>query len=468
MTGDSQETWDCGPPCKCKWVSGKKTAECVRQNYTHIPDNLSPEIQNLELAGNRIPYISEGAFSLVGLVNLHKLNMRDCGIKVIHTDAFIGLKIVIELDLSGNLIKSLLPGTFLETQRLRVLLINHNHLESLESGLFHDLEYLQKVEISNNRLERISEKTFKNLPGLQSLTLDGNNLTNVKLMTFENLPKLGSLELHNNPWNCNCHLKKFRNWTIERKLYTKPTTCSQPATLAGKMWDDVNSDEFACRPKIISIGRHSPRDSEPGDSVTMWCHAAGIPRPQLSWVHRSRVLNNSTRRHTGDRGYQLTERHEWLNLTIPEVIIADKGDYICIAKNPGGSVERNISLVIVGGAEGGGTGLISLPLALGLGVTLLILLLFLLTLCAWYCRRRKGRHDEKSADVTSLEHHGLGEQEKSLITAINPVVKPPRRYEAPSVTSHGTEMTELNRTLLDNDSVFGQYTAFITRQCVLK
>ncbi|CAD6227278.1 GSCOCG00006065001-RA-CDS [Cotesia congregata] len=449
---NSQEPWDCGPPCKCKWVSGKKTADCTQQNFTHIPSYLLPDTQNLDLTQNHISHVQEGAFTRVGLVNLHKLVMRHCGIHTIHSGAFNGLKIVIEVDLSGNHITNLMPGTFLETQKLRVLLLNHNSLKSLDDGLFHDLEHLQRVEISQNRLERIAENTFKNLPGLLTLALNDNNITSVKLATFENLPKLGSLELRNNPWHCNCHLKKFRNWTLERKLYTKGTTCFLPEALAGKGWDEVDSDEFACRPKILSIGAY-PQIGV-GDTVTMWCHALGIPRPQLSWVHRSRVLNNSTKRQTSDRGYYLLEGHDWLNLTITDVIPYDKGEYICIAKSPGGSVERNLTLAIAGDVDSGKTSLISLPLALGLGVTLLIFLLFFLTVCTWYWRRKKRHEGEKSADVTSLEHHGLGEQEKSLITAINPVVKPPRRYEAPSVTSHGTEMTELNRTLLDNDSVF--------------
>lgn len=185
-------------------------------------------------------------------------------------------------------------------------------------------------------------------------------------------------------------------------------------------------------------------------------------------MYRTRTLNNLTKRLNSDRGYVLTASHEWLNLTIPDVVPSDKGDYICHAKSPGGEAERNVTLAIVGDASGGKDNFISLPLAIGLGVTALCLLIVTMVLCTCYCRRRRDRHDEKSHEAASLEHHGLGEQEKSLITTINPVVKPPRRYEAPSVTSHSTEMTELNRTLLDNDSVFGQYTAYITKQCVAR
>ena len=184
-------------------------------------------------------------------------------------------------------------------------------------------------------------------------------------------------------------------------------------------------------------------------------------------MHRSKTLSNHTRRHNGE-SYVLRSSHEWLNLTIPDVTLSDKGDYICLAKSPGGNTEKNVTLTIAGDALSGKDSIISLPLALGLGVTALLLLAVTVSLCVCYCRRRRTRHDEKSLEAASMEHHGLGEQEKSLITTINPVVKPPRRYEAPSVTSHGTEMTELNRTLLDNDSVFGQYTAYITKQCVAR
>ncbi|PBC34525.1 Peroxidasin [Apis cerana cerana] len=465
----SQEYWtaQCASSCKCRWISGKKAAECIRQNLSQIPVGLSPEIQNFDLTGNRITYLMHESFSRVHLVNLQKLVLRKCEIELIHTDAFNGLKIVIEIDLSANNIGTLYPGTFEETQRLRVLLLNDNKLKVLENGLFHNLKYLQKVELSNNELERIDDKTFRNLPELRSLTLDANNLSALKVQSFDTLPKLGSLELHNNPWNCNCRLKRFRDWTIEKKLYTKPTTCQQPESLAGKMWDEISSDEFACRPEIFTIGPSVKVEVGKGN-VTFWCRASGIPRPQLSWVHRSRVINNHTRRHNGEKIYILKSNHEWLNLTIPDVAHSDKGDYVCLAKSPGGNTEKNVTLTIAGDALGGKDNIISLPLALGLGVTALLLLIVTVTLCVCYCRRRRIRHDEKSLEAASMEHHGLGEQEKSLITTINPVVKPPRRYEAPSVTSHGTEMTELNRTLLDNDSVFGQYTAYITKQCVAR
>ncbi|XP_029171967.1 leucine-rich repeat-containing protein 24 [Nylanderia fulva] len=451
--GHEQDWLHCLPICRCKWVSGKKTAECIKQNLTHVPGNLSSEIQYLDLSDNRISHLTYNAFERVHLVNLHKLALRECGIESIHTNAFNGLKIIIEIDLSGNNIRTLHPGTFQETLRLRVLLLNQNRLKVLENDLFFNLTFLQKVTLSENRLERIEERTFRRLPEFASLALDGNNFSTLQLQSFEDLPKLGSLELRNNPWNCNCHLKRFRDWAIEEKLYTKPTTCQQPPNMAGKMWDEVTSDEFACRPKIIAIGPATKVEMGRGD-VTLSCKATGIPRPQLSWAHRTRVLDHSSRRPNSDRGYVLSTSHDWLNLTIFDATPSDKGDYICHAKSPGGDAEKNVTLAIVSDALGSRDNVVNLPLIIGLTVAALCLLIVMIVLSVYFCQRRRTRHDEKGLEAASLEHHGLGEQEKSLITTINPVVKPPRRYEAPSVTSHGTEMTELNRTLLDNDSVF--------------
>lgn len=81
------------------------------------------------------------------------------------------------------------------------------------------------------------------------------------------------------------------------------------------------------------------------------------------------------------------------------------------------------------------------------------------------CRKRsppgtKGDPLSPNGDI-SLENT-THEMEKSLITAVNPVVKPPRQYSVPpSVASGVTEVSEVNRTLLDNDSVFGKFKFYI-------
>ena len=89
-------------------------------------------------------------------------------------------------------------------------------------------------------------------------------------------------QLHSNPWNCDCHLKNFRDWVVFRGLYTYPTSCAEPERLADKLWQDVDPKDFACKPDI-----HVPQSvvfSQPGANVTLSCFIIGNPMPDAKWV----------------------------------------------------------------------------------------------------------------------------------------------------------------------------------------
>lgn len=99
----SSDDWSqCPAVCKCKWVSGKKAAECVQSDLSAVPRGLSPELQSVDLSQNPLQTLPRDAFREVGLVNLHKLFLRECGIRDLHQEAFSGLEILIELDLTAN------------------------------------------------------------------------------------------------------------------------------------------------------------------------------------------------------------------------------------------------------------------------------------------------------------------------------------------------------------------------------
>lgn len=120
----------------------------------------------------------------------------------------------------------------------------------------------------------------------------------------------------------------------------------------------------------------------------------------------------------------------------------------------------------------------SLPIIIGLvaGIFIIILLLIVCCLC---CFRRhplnvqsKKSHTNgfSNGDVPNHHNHVTSlvsepsEQQKSLLAVVNPVQKPPRRYESSSPT--GTEMTELKRNLLDETSISGQYSQIKCTQIV--
>ncbi|KAL4703325.1 hypothetical protein ACJJTC_013091 [Scirpophaga incertulas] len=457
-------TSNCTKGCKCYWASGNKQADCSKANFSEIPTTLSSDIQNLDLSSNALYEIGRFAFDEAKLINLKKLFLRECQLKTIHKSGLSGLAIMIELDLSKNELKSLHAETFKDTAKIRWILLNDNQLEKLEDGLFNDLKFLQKVELSNNRIVQIGLKTFVNVPKLNTLTLNSNRLERLKMDTLSNLISLSNLNIHDNPWRCDCYLQPFRNWVFSKNLYTSPISCSEPAKVNGKMWKELNSSDFACRPSIVYPSTSTTLRTT-DTNITLACQVNGNPLPEVNWVLNAQIIDGSYK-YQGDVKYFVSESSyessKWVNLTIFHASMTDNGEYLCVAKNPGGVEERNLTLVYLPPMLDDHivpTGMDNnmLPVLIGVSCTAAILLIILVIFCYCCCKRRSS--DKKKVDTTNgealIEGSIIPEMEKSLITAVNPVTKPPRKYDVPtSITSGATEMSELNKTLLDNDSVF--------------
>ena len=465
----------CPQVCKCKWVSGRKAAECTNSSHGGVPSTLSSEIQVLDLSFTALHELHMDEFLKVNLTNLHKLFLKDCAIRTVDKEAFRGLAILIELYLSGNYIHSLHPSVFHDNVRLRFLSLSHNPIEKLEDGLFSNMTHLQTVDLSECRLSHIGRKTFVNTLILRTLVLDGNRLATMKVETLEHLSMLAGLVLHNNPWVCDCHLKEFRDWIVNRGLYAQPTSCAEPPFLNGRLWSDLNSNDLACKPQILFPAAVTTVEVD-GGNVTLMCQVRGNPIPDVHWVFNSRIIGSNSSRTYGEQRYlvrESTDKTRWVNLTITNVRNQDRGDYTCVAKNGGGVDERNVYLLVnyqrgAGGAGDTGTVTSHWPLIMGLVAGLLFLFAGMLLAIYCYCKRRssssKSCNNKKTPSDGILSSNGdiggytgTSEQEKSLLTKVNPVQKPPRRHERPSATSSGAEPTEVKSSLLDNGSVFCKY-----------
>lgn len=197
--------------CRCKWVSGQKQAECTNSSHTTVPKNLSNEVQVLDLSNNHILELNKDVFRMAGLINLHKLIARGCSIEQVDKDAFRGLEILIELDLSDNNIHVLHPATFRDPFRLRKIYLNRNPIQRLQNGLFSNMSFLQMIEFNGCLLSHIDTKTFFNTTKLNSLELSGNQLVNIKPEVLNSVPSLSYLVIINNPWRCDCKLRPFRD-----------------------------------------------------------------------------------------------------------------------------------------------------------------------------------------------------------------------------------------------------------------
>ncbi|XP_016937125.3 uncharacterized protein kek5 [Drosophila suzukii] len=484
VTATSDWMQSCGP-CHCHWNSGKKSADCKNKALTKIPLDMSNEMQVLDFAHNQIPELRREEFLLAGLPNVHKVYLRNCTIQEVHREAFKGLHILIELDMSGNRIRELHPGTFAGLEKLRNVIINNNEIEVLPNHLFVNLSYLSRIEFRNNRLRQVQLHVFAGTVALSAISLEQNRLAHLHKETFKDLQKLMHLSLQGNAWNCSCELQDFRDFAIQKRLYTPPTDCQEPPQLRGKLWSEVPSENFACRPRILGSVRSFVEANH--DNISLPCRIVGSPRPNVTWVYNKRPLQQyDPRVRVLTSVEQLPEQPAQVltsELRIVGVRASDKGAYTCVADNRGGRAEAEFQLLVSGDYAGavsasdghgmGGMGAIGAPtidpqtnvfLIICLITTTLLLLLIVVVLALfWYCRRIKTYQKDttmmsgdglisskldKTHNGSMLEGSVIMEMQKSLLNEVNPVEKPPRRTDIESVDG-GDDVLEIKKTLLD-------------------
>ncbi|KAK2582540.1 hypothetical protein KPH14_004833 [Odynerus spinipes] len=355
---------DCPAVCRCKWTSGKKSALCPDAGLTSLPASLDPDMQVLDLSGNKIPELQSEMFKSAGLLNLQRVFLRNAGIHKIHADSFRDMRILVEIDLSDNHVRSLEPDTFLGNERLRILILSGNPLGMLKSHQFPVLQHLRNLELQRCSLTEIHGQAFMRLVGLESLRLDSNELEYLEASVISSLPRLKTLTLDGNRWSCDCRLRGFRTWLIPEtpsKLYSVPQLCSTPPRLEGRRWEDVKPVEFACEPEVFVLA--SSLQEETNGNLSLACLATGDPEPEIWWqlnggpVNATKVSDQpytgtyiahvSSETSTG-YGEKSLERgmDRWSNLTVYNASDGDAGEYACFAKNIAGLARDTVSIAI--------------------------------------------------------------------------------------------------------------------------
>lgn len=355
---------DCPAVCRCKWTSGKKSALCPDAGLTTLPASLDPDMQVLDLSGNRIPALQAEIFKRAGLVNLQRVFLRNAGIYEIHAESFKDMRILIEIDLSDNHVTSLEPDTFLGNERLRILILSGNPLGTLCDKQFPVLQHLRNLELQRCSLTEIHGNAFAHLTGLEFLKLDSNYLEYLESSVIASLSKLKTLTLDSNRWRCDCRMRGLRTWLIpdaSSKLYSTSQICSGPPRLAGRRWEDVKPVEFACEPEVFVLA--STIQEETNGNLSLACLATGDPEPEVWWQLNGGPVNatKSEQPYTGtlvvyatsevvgtaannDKSFRIAER--WSNLTVYNVSDGDAGEYACFARNIAGLARDTISVAI--------------------------------------------------------------------------------------------------------------------------
>ncbi|PSN42170.1 hypothetical protein C0J52_17471 [Blattella germanica] len=381
----------CSSLCDCKWKGGKETATCVNAKFIEIPKGLDPGTQVLNLTANKLTNIGKDAFFEASLINLQKIYLGKCSIKTIDRFAFRNLINLVELDLSYNFLSAVPSHIFESIPELSVLKLSGNPIQRIVNDAFKRVPLLERLELSECHLGTVEARAFAGLEDkLEWLKLDKNKLIEVKSSTLTTMQNLKGLELAENPWNCTCELRPLREWMLRQNIPCDvPPVCRHPPRLAGKPWDKLDLDEFACMPKITA-----PKiltTGVEGKNVTMSCKVGGVPEPRVKWMLKNKVIANlsGVPYSNGRKMYMVHVTDYASNLTISTADMQDAGVYVCTAENKAGKVEARVTLAVL--RRPPDSGLSGRVLIASIIVAaLFVLASCLIVLCICSVRRRQG------------------------------------------------------------------------------
>ncbi|KAI4891513.1 hypothetical protein NFI96_004367 [Prochilodus magdalenae] len=269
---------ECVVGCEC--VEDTHTVRCVLASLGRVPPALPKNTRSLLIRGDHIHQVQQNSFSRAE--NLSTLELTHSGITELGSHAFSELRVLRRLDLSGNRLVLIHPEAFfilgspLQQLSLRGSLYNStsvtdlitalrwgalsslleldlsgNRLVLLPPGSFSPLPSLRRLVLANNSLVAVYSGTFSGLERLQELDLRSNAFQAVSLEALRELEKLGQAQLllGQNPYSCSCEAQEFSHWINRSSSQVRDADkllCASPANLQGVLVRLLSSRSPGC------------------------------------------------------------------------------------------------------------------------------------------------------------------------------------------------------------------------------
>lgn len=151
------------------------------------------KLRSLNLAHNRIAYVSRSAF--VDLVSLESLDLSANRIQTLGKNTFGSLENLERLFLIKNKIQMLPSKIFRSLLKVEFISLDENKLSALDENIFNTATNLKNLSVSSNELKIFSKTLLKNNSRLENLWLDHNHLLYIE---FDHLPNLIHVDLEQN------------------------------------------------------------------------------------------------------------------------------------------------------------------------------------------------------------------------------------------------------------------------------
>nr|XP_061807562.1 leucine-rich repeat-containing protein 4B-like isoform X3 [Nerophis lumbriciformis] len=263
-----------------------------------------PSLRRLDLGELRkLDFISEAAFE--GLVNLRFLNLGMCGLKDIpNLTALVRLE---ELELSGNQLGIVRPGSFQGLVSLRKLWLMHSKVSVIERNAFDDLKNLEELNLSHNSLHSLPHDLFTPLHQLERV------------------------HLNHNPWVCNCDVL-WLSWWLKETVPSNTTCCARchaPPGLKGKYIGELDQSHFTCYAPVI-VEPPTDLNVTEGMAAELKCRT-GTSMTSVNWF-----TPNGTLMTHGSYRVRISVLHDG-TLNFTNVTVQDTGQYTCMVTNSAGN-----------------------------------------------------------------------------------------------------------------------------------
>ncbi|XP_038845256.1 leucine-rich repeat-containing protein 4B-like [Salvelinus namaycush] len=263
-----------------------------------------PSLRRLDLGElKKLDYISDAAF--VGLVNLRYLNLGMCGLKDIpNLTALVRLE---ELELSGNRLEIIRPGSFQGLVSLRKLWLMHSQVKVIERNAFDDLKNLEELNLSHNSLHSLPHDLFTPLHQLERV------------------------HLNHNPWVCNCDVL-WLSWWLKETVPSNTTCCARchaPPGLKGRYIGELDQSHFTCYAPVI-VEPPTDLNVTEGMAAELKCRT-GTTMTSVNWL-----TPNGTLMTHGSYRVRISVLHDG-TLNFTNVTLRDTGQYTCMVTNSAGN-----------------------------------------------------------------------------------------------------------------------------------
>ncbi|KAB5565587.1 hypothetical protein PHYPO_G00243300 [Pangasianodon hypophthalmus] len=352
----------CPSVCSCSNQFSKVI--CTRRGLRDVPDGISTNTRYLNLQENLIQVIKVDSFK--HLRHLEILQLSKNHIRSIEIGAFNGLASLNTLELFDNRLTTIPNGAFEYLSKLKELWLRNNPIESIPSyafnrvpslrrldldelemsgnqlsiirpGSFKGLVHLQKLWMMHAQIQTIERNAFDDLQSLVELNLAHNNLTLLPHDLFTPLHHLERVHLHHNPWNCDCDIL-WLSWWLKEVVPANTSCCarcSTPASHKGRYIGELDQNYFHCYAPVI-VEPPADLNVTEGMAAELKCRASSLT--SVSWI----TPNGSIMTHGAYKVRISVLNDGTLNFT--NVTMQDTGTYTCMVSNSAGNTTASATL----------------------------------------------------------------------------------------------------------------------------